>query len=446
MNTKSKREVNSLSLEEISSENKKLKAENKFLRDQLNSRRFRFANRIATSFNKFFPQHSPQRKLIVVAGKSAKKAEKAISSIPDKLRIKTMKKNMENYDRVIVLNSIPWTVKLKQRPQHMAEQLSRLGYFVIYLERWESKRYRKFSNTLITVNNEKFLEEVPAKCKKYFFTSSTTTDMEVVKYARNLKYKIIYEYIDEIHGDISDNTHLLIDSFENLEKMKPFLLLASAKNLYKQLEKRFNKSKLLLSQNAVNAEHFNYEKIRPEKPSAMAKIVAKKKPIVGFYGAVAPWLDYNLLNGLAKRRNDLSFVYIGVDYGKGLEKLKMYENVYFLGPKNYDELPKYSYWFDCAIIPFSRGPIAESTSPVKLFEYIAMGLPTVCTKDLAECAGYDYVYMSDADKKFEENIDKAIKDKKDPAKRKVLLNYALENTWKQRAMDLDDAIKRLEKK
>ena len=69
---------------------------------------------------------------------------------------------------------------------------------------------------------------------------------------------------------------------------------------------------------------------------------------------------------------------------------------------------------------------------------MAAGLPTVCTRDLQECKGYEFVYMSKDDEEFEKNIAKAIKDYENLDNRKKLLAQAEENTWAKRVQVIDE--------
>ena len=126
---------------------------------------------------------------------------------------------------------------------------------------------------------------------------------------------------------------------------------------------------------------------------------------------------------------DINFVYIGVDYGGALRKLKIRKNVHFLGPKKYTELPYYSLNFSCGIIPFVRGDIAKSTSPVKLYEYMAMALPVVCTKDLLECYGFKGVMIAESYADFKDKLNYAIESKNNSKFYKDLLRQAEENSW-----------------
>ena len=174
-----------------------------------------------------------------------------------------------------------------------------------------------------------------------------------------------------------------------------------------------------------------------DTPSDLAEGMENKKPVVGYYGALAPWLDYELISKTAINNPDYNFVLIGVNYQNALKKLdQSLKNIYYLGPKKYADLPKYSSKFDCAIIPFGLGEIAKGTSPVKLFEYMAMGLPTVVTKDLKECEGYDHVYLAKNEKDFGDKLRLAIRESKKSDVKEKLRTYAEDNTWMKRAEDI----------
>ena len=97
------------------------------------------------------------------------------------------------------------------------------------------------------------------------------------------------------------------------------------------------------------------------------------------------------------------------------------------------------------MIPFKKCEIAKATSPVKLFEYMAAGLPTVCTRDLQECKGYKFVYMANDDAEFESDLVRAIEDYKENKNRKVLLSQAKDNTWARRVEVIDEQLNQIRK-
>lgn len=433
-------------IKELEKENDFLKRENKYLKMLTSSKRFKFAEKIATAYNGVFPKNTKRRNFLKKIGKTGKR-------IVDRKRVKRNKKIATNiatlakgYKKVIVLNSIPWDLKLKQRPHHLAEEFSKLGYFVVYLEYDNVLRdFRVIKENLITVNTEEYLTELPKVCSECYFLSPNNmpTKFKILKKMVDGGYKFIYDYLDEFHEDISGDLSIQMEVWNKLEDLKPVVCLATAKRLYNELKKHLGKDqKVVMASNAVVVEHFDFEKNKVKtSPADMASVVKKKKPIIGFYGALAPWIDFDLLNKVAKNHPEWEFVYLGVDYNGAAADLEVISNVHNLGAKNYEQLPKYAKYFNVAIIPFKRGEIAKATSPVKLFEYMAGGLPTVCTRDLEECKGYEFVYMSKDDKEFEENLGKAMNDYKKVENRKVLLNQAKENTWAKRVRIVDETLK-----
>lgn len=430
-------------VEALIRQNDILRRENKYLKKLTNSKRFKFAEKIATSYNGIFPKNTKRRDAVESVGRAGKKVLDARQNRRDRKISKKIIELAKDYNKVIVLNSVPWDLKLKQRPHHLADEFSKLGFFVVYLEYDNTlASFRKVRENLVTVNSEKFLYKLPEVVEKCYFLSPNNmpTKYTTLKAMVDAGYKFIYDYLDEFHEDISGDLSIQMEVWDKLKNLKPALCLATAQRLYDDLKKHLGgKQKVVMARNAVDVLHFDFEKNKDlAMPGDMREIVKMKKPVVGFYGALAPWIDFDMLNDLAARRPEWEFVYLGVDYNNAAAGLKTGKNVHNLGAKNYESLPKYAKYFDCAVIPFRQGEIAKATSPVKLFEYMAAGLPTVCTRDLDECKGYEYVYMSKNDAEFEKNIELAIQDHKDIEKRKVLLLQAEENTWAKRAQVISE--------
>jgi tRNA A-37 threonylcarbamoyl transferase component Bud32 len=117
-------------------------------------------------------------------------------------------------------------------------------------------------------------------------------------------------------------------------------------------------------------------------------------------------------------------------------------NVYLLGEKPYQLLPRYLQYFDTCIIPFKKTPLTEATNPVKLFEFLSAGKSVVATK-LDELNYYqDFVRFASSPENWLECIDLALTDYL-PSQVEKRLSFARQNTWDERILLVEDAIQEI---
>ena len=102
-----------------------------------------------------------------------------------------------------------------------------------------------------------------------------------------------------------------------------------------------------------------------------------KRPIVVYVGAMEDWFDFDLVNAAARALPEFSFVMIGDARHARFEALP---NIHCVGTKPHAELPTWLWNADVGIIPFdvkNHGGLVNSINPLKLYEYMACGLPVV---------------------------------------------------------------------
>ena len=133
----------------------------------------------------------------------------------------------------------------------------------------------------------------------------------------------------------------------------------------------------------VDLEHFG-----PHRTSELpADIAAIPEPRVGFFGALDDYLvDFDLLERVAAELPDVSLVLIG-DATYPMERFDKYPNVYWLGFRSYEQIPCYGSGFAIGLMPWLDNRWIRHSNPIKLKEYLALGLPVVST-DFAELAHY----------------------------------------------------------
>jgi hypothetical protein len=107
-------------------------------------------------------------------------------------------------------------------------------------------------------------------------------------------------------------------------------------------------------------------------------------------------------------RPSYQFVFIGRKdiRDTGIEQM---ENVHFLGKKPFSEIPAYGSSFDVGIMFWIRREWIINASPLKLKEYLSLGLPVVST--LIEEVAHNYpdvVYSARSKEEFLEFLDEAV--------------------------------------
>lgn len=161
-------------------------------------------------------------------------------------------------------------------------------------------------------------------------------------------------------------------------------------------------------------------------------------PIIGFIGTIGPSVDLELIEFLARGKKEWSFVFIG-EIRRNVLKLKLYPNVYFLGPRTREELPRYLGCFSAGIIPYAMSPATETVHPVKTYEYLAAGIPVVSTR-LPELEPLsEAIELVDNGNDFIRSVEKALAENT-PDKIKRRRNIALENSWESRMNVIENAI------
>jgi glycosyltransferase involved in cell wall biosynthesis len=177
-------------------------------------------------------------------------------------------------------------------------------------------------------------------------------------------------------------------------------LIATTADLAQHLEAQSGK-RVQVVPNAVNPRLFNPGRLYDRPPD----LPATTKPLVLYSGALwGEWFDWTLLISLAKHFPQLSFVMIGDYRGQCPESLP---NLFFLGLKPQAALPAYLSCAQVTMIPWKINQVSQATSPLKVYEYLAMHKPVVAP-DLAPLAGLPYVFRSQNVDAFISNIETAL--------------------------------------
>ncbi len=115
-----------------------------------------------------------------------------------------------------------------------------------------------------------------------------------------------------------------------------------------------------------------------------AALEALPRPRLVFQGAiVATKLDVGLLAELARLRPGWSIVLVGPvgagDPGGDLSALEGAPSIHLIGPRPAGDLPQVLRGGDAGLIPYAINDLTRSVFPMKVYEYLAAGLPVLAT-------------------------------------------------------------------
>ena len=242
---------------------------------------------------------------------------------------------------------------------------------------------------------------------------------------------VVYDIVDDLSvfgADHGDFYYLL---------KRSDLVIASSKRLQKSAGRY--RAGILYIPNAVDYARFNevQRSLAKLPPPVWRTEVPPGAIVVGYLGAMAEWLDYELLKALSMLRGDLHFELIGVDYDGSLERSGVLDlpNVHWSGHRAYDDLIIDYFHLDVGLIPFKLNDITLSASPIKLYEYYASGVPVVSTP-LPECSEVEGVFLASDVDSMSRAIDSAMRASSDPGFREIQTQFARSNTWDHRVKQI----------
>ena len=190
------------------------------------------------------------------------------------------------------------------------------------------------------------------------------------------------------------------------------LLLANSDAVLYVSHELMNEERSLTGDRAHFIDHgVDLDHFRPrgadDEPADLREI---PHPRIGFFGGFDNYIiDFDLLEHLARAIPHAHLVLIG-DATCSMARLEVYPNVHWLGFRPYDDIPRYGSHFDVAIMPWLKNDWIRRCNPIKLKEYLALGLPIVST-DFPEVRYYDSVVQIASDASdFVRLVEKSLSD------------------------------------
>jgi UDP-galactopyranose mutase len=254
---------------------------------------------------------------------------------------------------------------------------------------------------------------------------------------------VVYDCMDELSAFAGAPPALCQREAELLARAD--LVLTGGQSLYEA--KRHRHPRVYPFPSSVDVAHFARARHAQADPPDQQNI---PRPRLGFFGVIDERFDVELLRGVAAARPDWHFVLLGPVVKIDPAILPQGANLHYLGPKSYEDLPRYLSGWDVALLPFARNDATRFISPTKTPEYLAAGCPVVSTsiRDVVRPYGQQgLVRIADSVADFTAAVDDALRGDRAAHQHiadAFLQRMSWDDTW-ERMRELMDGMARLKR-
>ncbi len=263
----------------------------------------------------------------------------------------------------------------------------------------------------------------------------TPLTLELIQ--RSSPRALIYYCIDSF-ADSTPAAHRILASEKALLQQADLVFVTSRKLF--EMASRWS-SRVHLFPFGVNLENFKRSS-DSGRDGVPAELLSLRRPVVGYIGGIHQWIDQDLLVQTARACPDYSFLLVG-PIQTNADRLRAEPNIFLIGQKPHEELPRYIRHFDVGIIPYRLTEYTKNVYPTKLNEYHVMGKPVVSTP-LPEVLAINertrgLVRIAGGALQFREEIEQVLKEDS-PRRQALRMEAAEENSWGQRIQKMQELI------
>ena len=158
-------------------------------------------------------------------------------------------------------------------------------------------------------------------------------------------------------------------------------------------------------------------------------------PRIIYVGALSDWFNDEWVTAAARALPQFHFVLIG-PRENARARVPQGANVHLLGPRPPDSIPHYLHASDAAMIPFRVSSLVESVLPLKLYEFLAAGLPVVASRWNELVRLNAPIDLAESEGEFIE----ALRHAPNSAGKEERISFARANAWEERFAEMEQAI------
>ena len=214
------------------------------------------------------------------------------------------------YSRIVIYeNHFGYHNIMMQRPQHMLRNMGDEETLILYnsyydIDFKDRRRITPIARHVYVLDlyyyRKYLLNALKQIEKKYVMVYSTdTVPVSRIKQYSELGFRIIYEYVDDINEELISRKKIaqIRSRHQYLLRAKNVLTVATADKLYKEAKSNNKKTRIVQISNGAECDKFVPESVTEDQ--VYRQWLKEDMLHVGYYGALAAWVDYDLLKRLA---------------------------------------------------------------------------------------------------------------------------------------------------
>lgn len=213
---------------------------------------------------------------------------------------------------------------------------------------------------------------------------------------------VIYYCVDDFANWPDMNAGPMILAMEDRLLDQADLVVAVSDHLLMTRPARKGVTRLLT--HGVDVDHFRQARI-DRRPSEL--LASLPRPVIGFFGLLDNRMDWELVQAILEQRPDWSVVFLG-NAQVPLDRFSAYENFIHVPAVPYADLPRHAAGFDVAVLPYVVDRTTAGINPLKLKEYLALGLPVVTTALPGVMAFGDCLHVASGPEAFMKAVESAL--------------------------------------